>query len=72
MEAISGTRVATSRRVPCWPAGPAERGKSSYQEEKRARSRSIQRGSSGACLVAKLKSGYLATRAMRSGVMGSS
>ncbi len=50
MEAILGTRRATSRRVPWvpWvPAAPAERGKSSYQEEKRARSRSIQRGSSG-------------------------
>jgi hypothetical protein len=45
IDAMSSRRSSTSTKVPCFPGvAPAERGKSSYQELKRARSRSTNAG----------------------------
>ena len=47
---ISGSRASTSANVPCCPElCPAERGNSSYQVEKRARSRSTSIVRGGSC-----------------------
>ncbi|MDT4861140.1 hypothetical protein FQZ97_957320 [compost metagenome] len=59
MAAMAGRRASTSLKVPCTPgAGPVERGKSSYQVLKRARSRSANSGSSTEWRTACWRSGW--------------
>ncbi|CAM5622921.1 hypothetical protein SHIRM173S_03837 [Streptomyces hirsutus] len=65
---MAGSRRAAVRRVPCGTVGvPSERGKNSYQEPYRARSRSTSRGI-GSPAVTNSRRGYWASTASTSGV----